>query len=311
MGHNLLPESLKLFVSRVGGVSCNPSCLPPNPGVMQFLKRRNIATNHPLCRANDTLQPALVLDGGSSVPDGDGGERNCQVLIHSCRPSSGNQEKSCSALEADVRLFCSSACGSLGSWCLSPAVYGREAGYTLDRSPVHHRREREKGVKSFHASVDNSEKNSPFSFFMASLAESMLFYFISPSKMSSGPEKRVVFLGIVVTFHVFPTLPIKPFYPPTPSNSSLESIFCHASLNKALEQGYASLLVEGILLISSFWRNCFHRSLDSISGKALCGIWEHKVQERQNRLSGRRDSACSDCLTPHGPPSLSGSPLLR
>ncbi|KAK5601861.1 hypothetical protein CRENBAI_019504 [Crenichthys baileyi] len=27
--------------------------------------------------------------------------------------------------------------GSRGSWCLSPAVYGREAGYTLDRSPVH------------------------------------------------------------------------------------------------------------------------------------------------------------------------------
>ncbi|MEQ2281065.1 hypothetical protein AMECASPLE_026577 [Ameca splendens] len=31
------------------------------------------------------------------------------------------------------RLFHS---GSRGSWCLSPAVYGREAGYTLDRSPV-------------------------------------------------------------------------------------------------------------------------------------------------------------------------------
>ncbi|MED6289163.1 hypothetical protein CHARACLAT_033518 [Characodon lateralis] len=27
----------------------------------------------PLCRANDTLQPALVPDGGSSVSDGDGG----------------------------------------------------------------------------------------------------------------------------------------------------------------------------------------------------------------------------------------------
>ncbi|MED6277904.1 Calcium-dependent secretion activator 2, partial [Characodon lateralis] len=26
--------------------------------------------------------------------------------------------------------------GSRGSWCLSPAVYGPEAGYTLDRSPV-------------------------------------------------------------------------------------------------------------------------------------------------------------------------------
>ncbi|MED6265798.1 hypothetical protein CHARACLAT_029070 [Characodon lateralis] len=29
--------------------------------------------------------------------------------------------------------------GSWGSWCLSPAVYGQEAGYTLDRSPVHRR----------------------------------------------------------------------------------------------------------------------------------------------------------------------------
>ncbi|MEQ2241450.1 hypothetical protein ILYODFUR_025405, partial [Ilyodon furcidens] len=29
--------------------------------------------------------------------------------------------------------------GSRWSWCLSPAVYGREAGYTLDRSPVHRR----------------------------------------------------------------------------------------------------------------------------------------------------------------------------
>ncbi|KAK5608006.1 hypothetical protein CRENBAI_006560 [Crenichthys baileyi] len=34
------------------------------------------------------------------------------------------------------RLFHS---GSRGSWCLSPAVYGQEAGYTLDRSPVHRR----------------------------------------------------------------------------------------------------------------------------------------------------------------------------
>ncbi|MED6263022.1 hypothetical protein CHARACLAT_000097 [Characodon lateralis] len=29
--------------------------------------------------------------------------------------------------------------GSLGSWCLSPSVYRREAGYTLDGSPVHRR----------------------------------------------------------------------------------------------------------------------------------------------------------------------------
>ncbi|MEQ2314678.1 A disintegrin and metalloproteinase with thrombospondin motifs 7, partial [Ameca splendens] len=29
--------------------------------------------------------------------------------------------------------------GSQGNWCLSPAVYGREAGSTLDRLPVHRR----------------------------------------------------------------------------------------------------------------------------------------------------------------------------
>ncbi|MEQ2256483.1 hypothetical protein ILYODFUR_024644 [Ilyodon furcidens] len=40
---------------------------------MQFLKRRKFAANHPLCRANVTLQPALVHDGGSSIPDGEGG----------------------------------------------------------------------------------------------------------------------------------------------------------------------------------------------------------------------------------------------
>ncbi|MED6283443.1 hypothetical protein CHARACLAT_008791 [Characodon lateralis] len=29
--------------------------------------------------------------------------------------------------------------GSWGSWCLSPTVYERKAGYTLDRSPAHPR----------------------------------------------------------------------------------------------------------------------------------------------------------------------------
>ncbi len=49
-------KSLKQFVSRVGGVSHNLSC-----------------TDHLLSRVNDTLQPAPVLNSGSSVPDGDGG----------------------------------------------------------------------------------------------------------------------------------------------------------------------------------------------------------------------------------------------
>ncbi|MEQ2302793.1 hypothetical protein AMECASPLE_010334 [Ameca splendens] len=33
--------------------------------------------------------------------------------------------------------------GSQGSWYPSPAVYGREAGYTLDRSPVHRRQHKD------------------------------------------------------------------------------------------------------------------------------------------------------------------------
>lgn len=31
-----------------------------------------------------------------------------------------------------------------GSWCLSPAVIGQEAGHTLDRSPVYHRAHQER-----------------------------------------------------------------------------------------------------------------------------------------------------------------------
>jgi len=39
---------------------------------MQVLERLQIAANHLLNRANNTLQSALVLGSGSSVPDGDG-----------------------------------------------------------------------------------------------------------------------------------------------------------------------------------------------------------------------------------------------
>ncbi|MED6249217.1 hypothetical protein ATANTOWER_011063 [Ataeniobius toweri] len=38
-----------------------------------------------------------------------------------------------------VNVFSTDFKGSRGSWCLSPAVYGQEAGYTLDRSPVLYR----------------------------------------------------------------------------------------------------------------------------------------------------------------------------
>ncbi|MEQ2178911.1 hypothetical protein GOODEAATRI_019074 [Goodea atripinnis] len=41
-----------------------------------------------------------------------------------------------------------------GSWCLSPAVYGEEVGYTLDRSPVHHRAtQRHTGQIAMHTKV--------------------------------------------------------------------------------------------------------------------------------------------------------------
>ena len=66
-------ECLKEFVSGVGGISHNLSCTPQGPGGVQVLERRQIAANHLLCRPNDTLQSALVLGGGSSVLDGDGG----------------------------------------------------------------------------------------------------------------------------------------------------------------------------------------------------------------------------------------------
>jgi len=40
---------------------------------MQVLERWKIAADHLFSRANDTLQSALVLGSGSSVPDGEGG----------------------------------------------------------------------------------------------------------------------------------------------------------------------------------------------------------------------------------------------
>ena len=40
---------------------------------MQVLEGQQTAVNQLLSRANDALQTALVLGGGSSVPDGDGG----------------------------------------------------------------------------------------------------------------------------------------------------------------------------------------------------------------------------------------------
>ena len=40
---------------------------------MPILRGRQIAADHLLSSADDTLQSALVLGSGSSIPDGDGG----------------------------------------------------------------------------------------------------------------------------------------------------------------------------------------------------------------------------------------------
>ena len=67
-------EQLEQGVSRVGGVGHNLSRSPQGPRGVQVLEGRQIAANHLLLSsADDTLQPALVLGSGSSVPDGDGG----------------------------------------------------------------------------------------------------------------------------------------------------------------------------------------------------------------------------------------------
>jgi len=54
-------------MSGMGGVDHNLTCSPQRPGVVQFLERWQIAVDHLLSRANDTLQS--VLGSGSSVPD--------------------------------------------------------------------------------------------------------------------------------------------------------------------------------------------------------------------------------------------------
>ena len=58
----------------MGEVSHSLPRLPQSPRGVQVLEGRQIAANHLLSSADDTLQPALVLGTVSSVPDGDGGE---------------------------------------------------------------------------------------------------------------------------------------------------------------------------------------------------------------------------------------------
>ncbi len=66
-------ECLKQFVSWVGGVGHNLPCMPRGAEGVQVPERWQIAANRLLCGGNGTLQSALVLSSGSSVPYGDGG----------------------------------------------------------------------------------------------------------------------------------------------------------------------------------------------------------------------------------------------
>ena len=73
-------EWLKQSVSRVRGVGHNLPRSPQGPRGMQVLEGRLV---------DDTLQPALVLGSGSSVPDGDGGGEDglndgCVEVHHHC-----------------------------------------------------------------------------------------------------------------------------------------------------------------------------------------------------------------------------------
>lgn len=69
-------HNLKEFVSRVGGLSYNLTCLPQGPGTIQFLKRRKTAASFSVYRANHMLHPALVPDGGISKSGSDEGGEN-------------------------------------------------------------------------------------------------------------------------------------------------------------------------------------------------------------------------------------------
>ena len=71
------------------GVSHNLPRSPQGPRGVQVLEGRQIAADHLLNSADDTLQSALVLGSGSSVPDGDGGGEDglndgCVEVHHYC-----------------------------------------------------------------------------------------------------------------------------------------------------------------------------------------------------------------------------------
>ena len=56
----------------MGGVGHNLPRSPLGPRGVQVFEGRQIAADHLLSSADDTLQSALVLGSGSSISDGDG-----------------------------------------------------------------------------------------------------------------------------------------------------------------------------------------------------------------------------------------------
>ena len=73
----------------MGGVGHNLPRSLQGPRGVQVLDGRQIAADHLLSSAEDTLQSVLVLGSGSSVPDGDGrGEDGlndgCVEVHHHC-----------------------------------------------------------------------------------------------------------------------------------------------------------------------------------------------------------------------------------
>ena len=73
---SLLPEGKRvnsLCPGWEGSATIFPARLLEGPGGVQVVEGWQVAADHLLCRADDTLQPGLILGCGCSVPDGDGG----------------------------------------------------------------------------------------------------------------------------------------------------------------------------------------------------------------------------------------------
>ncbi|MEQ2309125.1 hypothetical protein AMECASPLE_035414, partial [Ameca splendens] len=83
--------------------------------------------------------------------------------------------------------------GSQGSWCLSPTVYGREAGYTLIRSPVHRRAaQTHTGQTTMHSFKPNCNLEKPFN---------LKVKFLDCGRKSEYPERTHTCTGRTCKLH--------------------------------------------------------------------------------------------------------------